>query len=65
MLHDFFNLSDESHKDFSSVIMSSYVALRDILESNRDVLFKTTDKKQNCLGSNFVEDISINCPGLT
>ena len=39
----------------------SYLTLRGILEYNREMLRKTTGRKQNCLGSNCVEDIFINC----
>ena len=38
-----------------------YVILSGILENNRKELYKTPDRKQNCLGSNSMEGISLNC----
>ena len=38
-----------------------YVTLCGILEYNRKVLRKTIGRKQNCLSSNCVKDIFVNC----
>ena len=39
----------------------NYVTLRGILKNIFNMLRKITDKKQNCLGSNPVEDLFVNC----
>ena len=43
------------------VMTLSNVTLRGILENSREVLRKTTGRKQNYLVSNCVKDIFVNC----
>ena len=43
--------------------IKSYVPLPGILGNNRKVLCRTTNKKKTVLGSNSVENISVNCIG--